>query len=436
MARSTTTERAFFTLDWYRTLAPPGRRAFWASFVGYGLAAFDLLTFTFVLSSVRADFDLSTGQVGFLATSSLVASAFGGVLGGALADGIGRVRTMMLAIGIYAVATLLCGLAQGYEQLLLWRVLLGVGFGGEWTASALLTAEYAEPAHRGRLLGMLASAFAVGDALATVAYAVVAHLAAPDLAWRILFGLGALPALLLLYIRAGVSESPVDVATRSARAAVSGVKNRLAVAGRAFGQIFGRDLLATTVTATALASGAISGRYVVSIWLPTYLRTERDLGATASSAEMTPVLAGSWLGYIVGGYCQDLLGRRRTFALYSVASAIVLWLYVRVPTGEGALLAMAGVALGFFTSGALSGLGAYLSELFPSRARGIGQGFSYNVGRAVAAIPVALVGDLATGVGIGRAIAGSAIVYALCLVALRFLPETRGQALTDAPPAR
>src|SRR5215211_2574940 len=102
MAQATTRSPALFSLDWYRTLTSADKRAYRSAFAGYGPAAFDLLTFTCVLSAVRADFDLSSAQVGFLATSSLVASAFGGVLGGALADGIGRVRTMMLAVGVYA----------------------------------------------------------------------------------------------------------------------------------------------------------------------------------------------------------------------------------------------------------------------------------------------------------------------------------------------
>jgi MFS family permease len=128
---------------------------------------------------------LTAGQAGWLATASLLASAVGGVIGGALADGIGRTRTMLLAVVVYAGATFLAGLSQSFEQLLLCRVVLGLGFGAEWTASALLVAEYAAPAGRGRLLGLLSSAFSVGDALAALAAAVVVSLAPPDVAWRL-----------------------------------------------------------------------------------------------------------------------------------------------------------------------------------------------------------------------------------------------------------
>src|SRR5690606_7634260 len=176
-----------------------GRRAFWAAFAGYGLAGFDLLSFTFVLVAVVDDFGLSGGQAGWLATVSLIASAVGGVIGGALADGIGRSRTMLLAVAVYAVATFACGFSQNYEQLLLFRVVLGLGFGAEWTASALLVAEYAPPASRGRWLGLLTSAFSIGDVLAAIVAAVVVMLAPPEMSWRVLFWLGVLPALLIVW---------------------------------------------------------------------------------------------------------------------------------------------------------------------------------------------------------------------------------------------
>jgi MFS family permease len=199
--------------DWYRTLSPAGRRAFWAGSSGYALACFDLLAFTFVLGPVAATFGLSSGQVGVLDTESLLASVAGGILGGALADSLGRVRVMMITIAIYAGCTFLCGLAQSYEQLLLLRLLLGLGFGGEWTAGALITAEYAAPAQRGRVPGWFSSAYSVGNGIATLAYAVTAILLPPALAWRALFWVGVLPALLVLWMRARVTDPPIFLAS-------------------------------------------------------------------------------------------------------------------------------------------------------------------------------------------------------------------------------
>lgn len=178
---------------WYAALGGEGRKAFWASFAGVALAAFDLFSFTFVLAGIQDALGLSQAQVGFLATASLLAAAGGGILGGLLADRIGRVRTIQFAVLAYAVAALLCGLSQNYGQLLLFRVLLGIGYGGEWSASALLMAEYAAPASRGRVLGALVGAAPVGSILAAIVSAVLLSVMPIDVAWRLLFGFGVLP---------------------------------------------------------------------------------------------------------------------------------------------------------------------------------------------------------------------------------------------------
>ena len=140
-------------LDWYWTLSPPGRAAFWATFGGWALDAYNQMTLGFVLPAVTAAFALSTTQAGLLGTVGLVTSAVGGAMVGALADAVGRVRMLILSIGSYALFTLLAGCAQSYEQLLFFLTLQGLGFGGEWAAGAVLVAEYAQATHAGELSG-------------------------------------------------------------------------------------------------------------------------------------------------------------------------------------------------------------------------------------------------------------------------------------------
>src|SRR5579884_4307048 len=194
-------ERAILTLDWYRTLSGRAIHAFWASFAGWALDAFDYQIYTFTLTAIAAAFTLTKGQSGLIATVTLVVSAFGGVLAGTLADSIGRVRTLMLTIGVYAVCTCLSGLAPNFPLLLLFRTLQGLGFGGEWAAGALVVAEVANPIQRGRVLGMVQSAWAIGWGLALLAYTLVFSFVPSGLAWRVCFWLGILPALLILYVR-------------------------------------------------------------------------------------------------------------------------------------------------------------------------------------------------------------------------------------------
>jgi MFS family permease len=422
---------------WYRTLSSAGRRAFWAGTGGYALACFDLLAFTFVLGPVAATFGLSPGQVGLLSTASLLASVVGGIIGGALADRLGRVRVLMITIAVYAGCTFLCGLAQSYEQLLALRLLLGLGFGGEWTAGALITSEYAAPAQRGRVQGWFSSAYSVGNAIAAVAYALTASLLPPALAWRALFWVGVLPALLIFWMRTRATDPPIYHASRAAHATPSlgGAAGaaRAPLAGSpvrdTIVQLFKPQFLLLTIAASVLCIGVLSGKNIVNLWLPNYLQDASHSSGASTSLQLAPVLLGGFVGSLLGGYCQDWLGRRRTFALFSLGSAAALVAYVQVPVGVELALAVAGIPLGLFTAGAISGLSAYISELYPTGIRGTAQGFAYNLGRGASGVFTTGIGFAAAGPGLGILIALGAIVYVVSLGALRFLPETRGSQL-------
>jgi MFS family permease len=423
--------RALFTLAWYRTLSPNGRVAFVAACAGYALAGFDLLSFTFVLARLRVAFGLTEAQVGALVAVTLGASVVGGMAGGVLADRFGRARILQWSVGAYALFSLLSGLAQSYEQFLLTRLLLGVGFGAEWTAGALLVAEYAAPAQRGRAQGVYAAALSVGDAVAALAYLSVSLLVPGDLAWRVLLGLGVLPALLIFWVRTRVVDPPIY---RAARQTSRGSEHAAPPRG-ALRLIFLPPLLLATTGGALLASGILGGKYIVNIWLPAYLQQTRALTGFAAGAPLAAVLVGAILGSVLAGYCQDGLGRRPTFLLYSVASALAYGGYLLVPQGAAGLLLLVGLPLGFCTAGALSGLGAYLAELYPTGNRGAGQGFTYSVGRGASGLVTGGIGYLVPWLGLSGAIAVGASSYLLALVALLVLPETRGRDLAAKPAA-
>lgn len=417
------------SLDWYRTLSGPATHAFWASFLGYALDAFDYQIFSFILTAIAVSFSLTQAQSGLIATVTLVVSAFGGMLAGVIADRIGRVRTLILTIAVYATFTFLSGLAPSYPFLLLFRSLQGLGFGGEWAAGAILIAEVASPAQRGRVLGMVQSAWAVGWALSLVGYTVVFSFVPPALAWRVVFMLGILPALLTLYVRRNVREPEVFVQTRDAEEAETPEVVQLGATRNSLIQIFQRDLLGITLPATLLAIGAQGGYYAIFTWLPTYLKTVRHLTIVGSVPYLSVVIIGSFLGYVISGYVNDWIGRRPTFVIFAVCSALLIYLYTHIPTGSDNLLLVLGAPLGFFASGIFSGFGSYLAELFPSRARGAGQGFVYNFGRGVGAFFPTVIGLLSATIGLGGAIGFGAFAYGLCLIALLFLPETKGKHL-------
>ncbi|HKN96315.1 MAG TPA: MFS transporter [Pseudonocardiaceae bacterium] len=403
---------------WLRTLGPRGRRAFAGAFGGFGLDSYDFQVLPLGLAAIAAYFHLSSGAAGLLSTVTLVVSAVGGVLAGMLADRIGRVRTLMITVGAYAVFTVLCGFAPTYPVLLVLRGLQGLGFGGEWAIGAVLVAEYALPRYRGRTLGFVQSSWAVGWALAVLVATLVFSLAPDEIAWRILFVTGALPGLLVLYLRRRVTDAPT-ARTTPAHTLRPGSLPAIMRGG------LGR----TTFFAALLATGVQGGYYTLATWLPTYLKTARHLSAVGTGGYLAFVISGAFVGYVTGGYLTDLLGRRRTFALFAILSAALIIGYTRIPDGAGTTVLLLGFPLGFSSSAIFSGFGAFLAELYPTALRGTGQGFTYNFGRAVGAFFPTIVGFLATSWGIGAAMGFGALGYGVAVVALFGLPETAGREL-------
>ncbi|MBT2367687.1 MFS transporter [Streptomyces sp. ISL-10] len=403
---------------WFRSLGPQGRRAFGGAFGGYALDSYDYFTLPLSMVAISAYFSLDNGQTGLLTTVTLVVSAIGGALAGVLADRIGRVKALMITVITYAVFTVLCGFAPNYETLLVFRALQGLGFGGEWAVGAILVAEHATAKHRGRTLGAVQSAWAAGWALAVIVYTLVFAFLDADTAWRVMFWTGALPALLVVYVRRNVSDAP-EAAEQRRRSTERG----------SFSTIFNKDLLRTTVFATLLSTGVQGGYYTLATWVPTYLKTERGLTVVGTGGYLAFLISGAFIGYLTGGYLTDRIGRKNNITLFAVLSAAGIVAYTGIPSGADSLLLVLGFPLGFCMSAIFSGFGSYLSELYPTAVRGTGQGFTYNSGRAVGAFLPTLVGFLSDSWGVGGALVLGAAGYGLAVLALVGLPETRGKEL-------
>lgn len=387
---------------WFRELGASGRRAFAGAFGGYALDSYDFFTLPLGMVAIGAYFSLDPGETGLLTTVTLVVSAVGGALAGILADRIGRVRTLILTVVTYAVFTLLCGFAPNYETLLVFRGLQGLGFGGEWAVGAILVAEYASAKNRGRTLGVIQSSWAVGWALAVVVYTAVFELFDETIAWRVLSWTGALPALLILYVRRNVTDAPQAAEQR---------KNSREKGS--FSAIFTRDLRRTTIFGVLLSTGVQGGYYTLATWVPSYLKTDRGLTVVGTGGFLTFLISGAFIGYLTGGYLTDKLGRKRNVAVFAVLSAISVVAYTNVPTGSNTLVLLLGFPLGFCMSAIFSGFGSFLSELYPTAVRGTGQGFVYNTGRAIGAFFPTLVGFLANSWGVSGALVFGAAGYGL-----------------------
>ncbi|MGI5351018.1 MFS transporter [Streptomyces sp. CA-250714] len=405
---------------WLRSLGPRGRRAFVGAFGGYGLDAYDFYALPLSMVAIAAYFGLSSGQTGLLVTVTMVASGVGGALAGVLADRIGRVPALIATVLTYALFTVACGTAPNYETLLVFRALQGVGFGGEWAVGAVLVAEYTSAHHRGRTLAAVQSAWAVGWGLAVLVYTAVFGLLEQDTAWRVMFFTGALPALLVLYVRKNVSDAPEAERQRHRKSSLG-----------TFAAIFRPRLLRTTVFASLMATGVQGGYYTLATWVPAYLSKDRGFAVVTTGGFLAAQILGAFLGYLTGGYLTDLLGRKKNIAVFAALSALCIVGYTQVPTGADALLLVLGFPLGFCMSAIFSGFGSFLAELYPTSVRGTGQGFTYNVGRGLGAAFPALVGALADSWGVGGALVFGAAAYALAALALLGLPETRGRELAQ-----
>ena len=408
-------------LAFYRDMNLPERRTFWACASGWALDGMDFMIYPLVIGTIIALWKVDPGTAGLAGTVSLLASAIGGWLGGYLADRIGRVKTLQFTILWFSFFSLLCAFVQNFDQLLIARALLGLGFGGEWAAGAVLMGEAIRPQYRGRAVGSVQSGWAVGWGLAVLSQAILFSYLPPETAWRWMFAIGALPALLVFFLRRYVEE-PVIAAETRAKQVASGDRPAL-------WEIFSGPILKTTILASLMATGCQGGYYAITFWVPRFLTTERKLSIVSSTGYLAALIIGSFIGYLVGAWLADRIGRRNLFLTFSIGAIAVILLYTQLPlTNE--VLWLLGFPLGFFASGYFSGVGAFLTELYPTRLRGSGQGFCYNFGRGSGALFPFLVGWLSTSTSLGNAIAIFAVLaYGGFFIAAFALPETRGRIL-------
>ncbi|WP_424628850.1 MFS transporter [Bradyrhizobium sp. SYSU BS000235] len=408
-------------LAFYRDMNVPERRTFWACASGWALDGMDFMIYPLVIGTIITMWKVDAGTAGLAGTVTLFASAIGGWLAGYLADRIGRVKTLQLTILWFSFFSLVCAFVQNFDQLLIARALLGLGFGGEWAAGAVLMGEAIRAQYRGRAVGSVQSGWAVGWGLAVLAQAILFSIFPAQEAWRWMFAIGALPALMVFFLRRYVEEPQIAAETRAKQAA-TGDRPQL-------WEIFSGPIAKTTILASLAATGCQGGYYAITFWVPRFLTTERKLSIVGSTGYLATLIIGSFIGYLVGAWLADRIGRRNLFLTFSIGAIALILVYTQVPLSNEILWVL-GFPLGFFASGYFSGMGAFLTELYPTRLRGSGQGFCYNFGRGIGALFPFLVGWLSTTTTLGNAICIFAVLaYGLFFLAAYALPETRGRIL-------
>jgi MFS family permease len=404
-------------LAWFKDLNPGERRTMVACFGGWSLDALDVQIFSFVIPSLLVVWGISTAEAGVLATVTLVVSSFGGWMAGALSDRYGRVRVLQVTILWYALFTFLCGFAQNFNQLFVLKALQGLGFGGEWAAGAVLMGEVIRDKYRGRAVGLVQTGWSVGWGAAALLYTLLSANLPEALTWRVMFWIGLAPAVLVFWIRRYVEEPAIKP-----RVAHRAGPMHLFSALRP-------PYLATTWRVALMVTGAQGSSYALTTFLPLYLKTERHLTSVGTGSYLMVLILGAFFGFLSGAYLADGIGRKATFLVSAVGSVVLMLVYLFAPLSNDLILPV-GFLLGYINLMMFSPMGPFMTELFPTAVRGVGQGFCYNVGRGIGAVFPAMVGFLAARLGLAAAIATFTFCgLALMIVALLLLPETRGRSL-------
>jgi MFS family permease len=404
-------------LAWFSDLSPRERRTMGACFGGWSLDALDVQIFSFVIPSLLVLWKISPAQAGELATITLLISAFGGWLAGAMADRFGRVRVLQISILWYAIFTFLCGFAQDFTQLFIFRALQGFGFGGEWAAGAVLIGEVIRDKYRGRAVGLVQTGWSIGWGAAALLYTILIATMPEEYAWRALFWIGIAPAGLVFWIRRFVEEPELN----QRRAAPTSIWHIFSALKPPY--------LSTTWRVAMMVTGAQGGSYALTIWLPTYLKTVRGISSVGTGSYLMVLILGAFFGFVSGAYLADGIGRKPTFIISAIGSVALTVVYLFAPLSNDWIL-LVGFLLGYVSLIMFSPMGTFMTELYPTAVRGVGQGFCYNAGRGIGALFPAFVGFLSGRLGLGTAIAIFSLgAYGVMIIALLLLPETRGRSL-------
>lgn len=392
---------------WLAEASREQKRALLAASLGWMLDSMDVMLYALVLGPIQREMHLSSAMSGAMMSATLVSAAVGGIALGWFADRAGRVRALSLSVLIYSVATAACGFTHTALALLLCRLVLGLGMGGEWASGAALVAETWPAQHRAKALALVQSSWAIGFALGAALVAVLL----PRYGWRAVFFAGVAPALAALWVQRRLHEPAAWSRERATRVQMAA--------------LFRGPLARGTLICATMNAATLFAWWGLFTWVPRFLSMPRAQGGRGLSIVITSEWAivmqiGTFLGYISFGYIADRFSRKLTYIGYLVIAAALVpaFAFVRSP----AALLLLGPLIGFFGTGYFSGFSVIASELFPTALRGSAMGFAYNIGRLLSAVAPWLIGRVSQSTGLGSALcltSGAFLVAALIASALR-----------------
>jgi MFS family permease len=401
-------------MQWLTGATVVQKKALLTTSLGWMLDSMDMMLFSLVLVDLQRDLHMSASVSGLLMSLALVSAAFGGIFFGWFADKVGRTHALILSMLIYSIFTACCGLAHTVLELGIFRVLLGLGIGGEWAAGGALVAETWPDEHRGKAIGIAQASWALGYALG----AAITALILPHFGWRVVFFVGVLPALVTLWIRKSVGEPEIW----KAKAATVPIR-----------AMFQGNLGIATLVTASMNAASLFAWWGLFTWVPRFLSLPaaqggRGLSIVQASSWTIVMQAGTFSGYLAFGYLADYFGRKKTYIAFLLIAAVLVPVYAHAP-GNTSLLLL-GPVVGFFGTGFFSGFSVIASEAFPTAIRGTAMGIVYNLGRFLGAGSPYIIGFITDKSGIVLALSSISIAFAAAALIATRLTETKGHALT------
>jgi MFS family permease len=431
---------------WYRSLTATQWKTVFASNLGWMFDGYETFSLILVVGValhdllVPSQFAQIPAYAGTVIGITLLGWGIGGVIGGVLADYIGRRRTMIFAILAYSLTTGLSAFAWDWVSFALLRFLVGIAIGSEWSTGASLTAEVWPDKMRGRGAGLMQCGLGIGFFLASFTWLFVS--AYGPGAWRIMFLIGVIPAFFTLWLRTGVPESQKwEHSNEKRRSAKARKKSGAALNAEdqhltrfTFADLFADpEVRKITVIVFLMSLTTTVAWWGISTWVPPFI------AAAAGKAGLPPQTWASYAGmsynigaicgYIGLGFFADRFGRKPIVMIFFAASLVLTFALYKWTTDLHLLLLVAAVN-GFFTLGQYSWMSVWLPELFPTRMRATGMAFAFNSPRFIAFLGPLFAGMLIAQFGgfSGMAVAFS-FIYILGFVLVPFLPETKGKPL-------
>jgi len=392
------------------------------SWAGWIFDFYDLILYTFLLIPIGAELHLDNVELSYVLGASLAATAVGGVLFGVLSDRYGRKSVLEWTILTYSIGTFLSGFSTTLWMLVAFRVVTGLGVGGEWATGQTYVGETFPARVRGRYGAFMQTGAPLGIALASV----VGGFIAPAIGWRGSFFVSVIPALLVVFIRRRLPESDVWLEHRRSHAG-----NRTAVEHplQKFLALFRKPHRRLFALSLVLAIFDMSAYWFTYSWLPGYLHQERQFSMVKSALWLLVTQCGGFLGYASFGFVADRLGRRPAYSIYSVLMAVGLMMITlmwEVIAATPAIILVFMFLVGFGT-GMFGGYGPLFSELFPTTVRNTAMGSAFNLARGVQFFTPVAIAVIARSYGLAGGIAVAALFALLTGAWIWTFPETRGK---------